>query len=70
MLFHVMEPVLKRGEGPIALIVTPTRELAKQIEKECFKFLAPFNITTVSAYEGRSRWDQFLKLKEGQVEVG
>ena len=39
MIFHVMDQrALKEGEGPIALICAPTRELAQQIEKECKRF--------------------------------
>jgi superfamily II DNA/RNA helicase len=29
---------LRRGEGPIVLIVAPTRELARQIEQEAKQF--------------------------------
>ena len=66
MLFHVMDQrALKEGEGPIALICAPTRELAQQIEKECKKFGKPFNITTVCAYGGGSKWDQCNAVKEG-----
>lgn len=30
---------LDNGEGPVAVIMTPTRELANQIHKECKPFL-------------------------------
>jgi superfamily II DNA/RNA helicase len=36
---HIMDqPELGRGEGPIAVVVAPTRELAEQIHKETRKF--------------------------------
>ena len=35
MVVHVMDqPELGKGEGPIAVLVAPTRELAEQIHKE------------------------------------
>lgn len=32
------QPLLQRGDGPIVLILAPTRELAVQIQQECSKF--------------------------------
>ncbi|KAG2389003.1 hypothetical protein C9374_014403 [Naegleria lovaniensis] len=38
-LMHVLaQKELKKGEGPIMVILTPTRELAIQIHRECEKF--------------------------------
>ena len=35
MVVHIMDqPELGKGEGPIALILAPTRELAEQIHRE------------------------------------
>lgn len=42
MLVHIMDqPELSKGDGPIAVIVAPTRELAEQIHKETREFLIP-----------------------------
>jgi superfamily II DNA/RNA helicase len=32
------QPYLKPGDGPIVLVLAPTRELAVQIKEECDKF--------------------------------
>lgn len=46
MFRHVMDQrPLEINEGPIALIMTPTRELAVQIFKECRHFLKVLNLT-------------------------
>lgn len=38
-IVHIRDqPPLGRGEGPIALVMAPTRELAQQIHEECCKF--------------------------------
>jgi len=42
--------------GPYAVILAPTRELAQQIEEETKKFADPLNIRTVSVIGGASRY--------------
>ena len=45
MLVHVMaQAEAKPGDGPIALICAPTRELCQQIHSECKKFGKCYNI--------------------------
>lgn len=56
---------LKTGEGPIAIIMTPTRELAVQIFRECKPFLKLLNIRACCAYGGAPIKDQIADLKRG-----
>lgn len=44
-MIHInAQPVMAPGDGPIVLILAPTRELACQIQAECSKFGASSNI--------------------------
>lgn len=45
MFRHIKDQrTLEAGEGPIAIIMTPTRELATQIHRECKPFLKVLNL--------------------------
>ena len=52
-------------QGPYAIIMAPTRELAQQIEEESNKFGASLGIRTVAVIGGLSREDQGFKLRMG-----
>uniref|UniRef100_A0A336KD49 Probable ATP-dependent RNA helicase DDX23 n=1 Tax=Culicoides sonorensis TaxID=179676 RepID=A0A336KD49_CULSO len=52
-------------QGPYAIILAPTRELAQQIEEETIKFGQPLGIRTVVVVGGLSREDQGFKLRLG-----
>lgn len=66
MLVHIMDqPELEKGEGPIGIIVAPTRELAEQIHKETRRFSKPYNLRVCAAFGGLSKHDQFKDLKAG-----
>ncbi|EEH40864.2 pre-mRNA-processing ATP-dependent RNA helicase prp5 [Paracoccidioides lutzii Pb01] len=56
---------LENMEGPIGLVMTPTRELATQIHKECKPFLKALNLRAVCAYGGAPIKDQIAELKRG-----
>uniref|UniRef100_A0A0K0E1D3 Probable ATP-dependent RNA helicase DDX23 n=1 Tax=Strongyloides stercoralis TaxID=6248 RepID=A0A0K0E1D3_STRER len=53
------------GNGPYAVILAPTRELAQQIEQEAIKFGQYLGIKTVSVIGGASKEDQALKVRMG-----
>lgn len=52
-------------QGPYAIILAPTRELAQQIEEESKKFGTPLGIRTVVVVGGLSREDQGFQLRLG-----
>ena len=52
-------------QGPYAIIMAPTRELAQQIEEETNKFGEPLGIRTVAVIGGLSREEQGFKLRLG-----
>ncbi|XP_030030935.2 probable ATP-dependent RNA helicase DDX23 [Manduca sexta] len=52
-------------QGPYAIILAPTRELAQQIEEETNKFGVPLGITSVVVVGGLSREEQGFKLRLG-----
>eukprot|EP00057_Strongylocentrotus_purpuratus_P014069 XP_011668543.1 PREDICTED: probable ATP-dependent RNA helicase DDX23 [Strongylocentrotus purpuratus] len=54
-----------KDQGPYAIILAPTRELAQQIEEETIKFGKPLGIRTVTIIGGISREDQGFKLRLG-----
>jgi len=54
-----------KNDGPYALILAPTRELAQQIEVEAKKFATPFGYTVVSIVGGHSLEEQAFALRNG-----
>ncbi|THV08684.1 P-loop containing nucleoside triphosphate hydrolase protein [Dendrothele bispora CBS 962.96] len=56
---------LEQMEGPVAIVMTPTRELAVQIHRECKPFLKVLNLRAVCAYGGSPIKDQIAELKKG-----
>lgn len=54
-----------KNDGPYAMILAPTRELAQQIEIEARKFSAPLGFTCVSLVGGHSIEEQAYQLRDG-----
>lgn len=56
---------LTKNDGPYAIILAPTRELAQQIEIEAKKFATPLGFTCVSIVGGHSIEEQAYQLRDG-----
>ncbi|OZJ04991.1 hypothetical protein BZG36_01747 [Bifiguratus adelaidae] len=69
MLTYIMDlPKLNEenmADGPYALIMAPTRELAQQIESETKKFCGPLGFTCVSIVGGHAVLEQAFNLRNG-----
>jgi ATP-dependent RNA helicase DDX46/PRP5 len=66
MFRHIRDQKPLEGlDGPIGLILAPTRELAAQIYKECKPFLKALTLKAVCAYGGAPIKDQIADLKRG-----
>ncbi|OAF65564.1 hypothetical protein A3Q56_06692, partial [Intoshia linei] len=72
LLVHLMDQrCLDKDEGPISLILAPTRELSLQIHNECKKFGKPYNISVVCAFGGGNMHFQGRALSKGaEIVVG
>uniref|UniRef100_A0A1I8EU04 RNA helicase n=1 Tax=Wuchereria bancrofti TaxID=6293 RepID=A0A1I8EU04_WUCBA len=65
-IVHIMDqPDLKEGDGPISLVIVPTRELALQVYQEAKRYCKVYNINVVCAYGGGNKWEQQNALTEG-----
>ncbi|ORY70007.1 Phosphomethylpyrimidine kinase-domain-containing protein [Pseudomassariella vexata] len=62
------QPLLAPGDGPIVLVLAPTRELAVQIQQEITKFGRSSRIRNTCVYGGVPRGPQIRDLTKG-VEV-
>ena len=65
-LIHInAQPYLERGDGPIALVLCPTRELAQQVQKVANDFGALCQIRNTCVYGGASKGPQLRDLERG-----
>jgi ATP-dependent RNA helicase DDX46/PRP5 len=70
MIRHVLDQrPLKPSDGPIGLILAPTRELSLQIVAELKPFLNASNITIRCAYGGQPISDQIAMIKRGGIHI-
>ncbi|OMJ16470.1 Pre-mRNA-processing ATP-dependent RNA helicase PRP5 [Smittium culicis] len=66
MIRHIKaQRPLESMEGPIGMIMTPTRELAVQIARECRTFAKPLGLRTICAYGGSPIKEQIGEFKRG-----
>jgi ATP-dependent RNA helicase DDX5/DBP2 len=65
-IIHInAQPKLQRGDGPIALVLAPTRELACQILSECQKFSRSSGLRSTCCYGGVPKGQQARDLRYG-----
>lgn len=70
MIRHVLDQrPLKPSDGPIGLILAPTRELSLQIVSELKPFLSASGITIKCAYGGQPISDQIAMMKRGGIHI-
>merc|ERR1719197_1157968 len=62
------QPYLSKGDGPIVLVMAPTRELACQIQEEANRFGKSSKIKNTCVYGGVPKSQQARDLQEG-VEI-
>merc|ERR1719235_1181125 len=68
-LVHIAaQPPLRPGDGPVGLVMAPTRELAMQIQTEVLKFSHASPIRCTAVFGGVSRYGQASDLRRG-VEI-
>lgn len=66
LLTHVLDqPPLQKGDGPIAILLSPTRELAQQIYKQLTHFTKKLGLTSCCCYGGSPIEAQIAELKKG-----
>jgi len=59
------QPELQKDDGPLAIVLCPTRELAIQVEKETFKFNKLLGLRSTTLAGGLSKKEQFKDIKKG-----
>lgn len=64
-IVHIKEKSIRKGLGPVAVVLAPTRELARQIEQVAKDFERLLNIRCACIYGGASRANQAEQLKAG-----
>ncbi|KAG0334486.1 ATP-dependent RNA helicase ddx42, partial [Podila humilis] len=69
MIVHIMDQdELEKRDGPIGVVLAPTRELAEQIYSEAKRFAKAYGLRVAVVYGGASKQDQFKALRAG-VEI-
>lgn len=59
------QPPLQRGDGPIALVLAPTRELAQQIQQVATDFGSMSYVRNTCVFGGAPRYNQTRDLQRG-----
>lgn len=59
----IADDCCSQGDGPIAVVLAPTRELVQQIAQETRIYAIQHGVQTVAAYGGGSLYEQSKALK-------
>lgn len=59
------QPYLEKGDGPICLVLVPTRELAQQVAQVASMFGSTSNVRNVCVYGGAPKGPQVRDLERG-----
>eukprot|EP01083_Nonionella_stella_P071251 191266_1 len=72
MLAHIFaQPRVRRGTGPVGMVIAPTRELAEQIYAEARRYAKGFGFRVCPLYGGMIMHEQMRALKQGvEIVVG
>uniref|UniRef100_UPI0037E7CADA probable ATP-dependent RNA helicase DDX17 n=1 Tax=Semicossyphus pulcher TaxID=241346 RepID=UPI0037E7CADA len=62
------QPYMERGDGPICLVLAPTRELAQQVQQVAYDYGKSSRIKTTCVYGGAPKGPQIRDLERG-VEI-
>ncbi|XP_069022045.1 probable ATP-dependent RNA helicase DDX17 [Embiotoca jacksoni] len=62
------QPYLERGDGPICLVLAPTRELAQQVQQVSYEYGKSSRIKSTCVYGGAPKGPQIRDLERG-VEI-
>uniref|UniRef100_A0A3Q3IFH0 RNA helicase n=1 Tax=Monopterus albus TaxID=43700 RepID=A0A3Q3IFH0_MONAL len=62
------QPYLERGDGPICLVLAPTRELAQQVQQVAYDYGKSSRIKSTCVYGGAPKGPQIRDLERG-VEI-
>ncbi|XP_051243113.1 probable ATP-dependent RNA helicase DDX17 [Dicentrarchus labrax] len=62
------QPYLERGDGPICLVLAPTRELAQQVQQVAYDYGKSSRIKSTCVYGGSPKGPQIRDLERG-VEI-
>lgn len=65
-IIHILgQPMLQHGDGPIALVLAPTRELAQQIQKVAAEYGESSKVRNTVLYGGTAKAFQLSDIRRG-----
>ncbi|XP_030064291.1 probable ATP-dependent RNA helicase DDX5 [Microcaecilia unicolor] len=67
-IVHINQPFLEQGDGPIVLVLAPTRELARQVQQVAGDYGRACRLRSTCIYGGAAKGPQIRDLERG-VEI-